>query len=52
MRMQNALLFGPSGLNQDVNRLDVNYSLCANSRAGALPHVARGRVCNETLELI
>ena len=45
-------IMGPSGLNQDLNRLDVNYSLFANSRAGALSHVARERVCNETRELI
>ena len=36
---------GPSGLNQDLNRLVVNYSLCANLRAGARYHVWHAGVC-------
>ena len=45
---------GPSGLNQDLNRPDVNYSLCAYSRAGARYHMwhARVYICNQTRELI
>ena len=38
-------IMGPSGLNQNLNRLDVNYSLFANSRAGARYHMWHASVC-------